>query len=222
MNRLLVVLVLVLAASPASASEVEGVLSTGAGAVGGITLTVDPHVSGTVVTLGVPTASPVAGTYTSAQSVALSAPSDATSIRYVLLDTDAAPTCTTGAVYSSPIAISSTTGVRAVACYAGGLVSSVASFAYIINTSSGGGGGGGGGGGSGGGGGGGGGGFVATAPLRGDVTNDGKVNFFDFSALLVDWGKTDPFTFTNSRSDLNGDGKVDFTDFTLLLVNWSA
>jgi len=217
MNRLLVVLVLVLAASPASASEVEGVLSTGAGAVGGITLTVDPHVSGTVVTLGVPTASPVAGTYTSAQSVALSAPSDATSIRYVLLDTDAAPTCTTGAVYSSPIAISSTTGIRAVACYAGGLVSSVASFAYIINppsapAPSGGGGSGGGGGG----------GFVATAPLRGDVTNDGKVNFFDFSALLVDWGKTDPFTFTNSRSDLNGDGKVDFTDFTLLLVNWSA
>ena len=73
-----------------------------------------------------------------------------------------------------------------------------------------------------GGGGGGGGGFVTTAPLRGDVTNDGKVNFFDFSALLVDWGKTNPATFVNSHSDLNGDGKVDFTDFTLLLVNWSV
>lgn len=216
MKTILFAIVVLVAALPVYASEIEGTLSAGAGATGGLTLTVDPQVNGTVVSRGVPTASPVAGTYTSAQSVALSAPSDALSIRYSLLSTD--PTCSTGTLYSTPISVTSTTGIRAIACYAGDIASNVASFAYVISAPTppapSGGGSGGGGGGAGG--------FITTAPLRGDINNDNKVDFFDFSALLVDWGKTNPSTFTNPRSDLNGDGRVDFADFTLLLVYWTV
>jgi|GEM_PF-3294729 len=77
-----------------------------------------------------PTASPAAGTYSSAQSVTLTA-SGASAIRYTTTGTD--PTCTTGTVYSAAIAVPSTLTIKAVACY-GSTSSSVATFAYTINT----------------------------------------------------------------------------------------
>ncbi len=104
---------------------------------------------GSAQTASSPSASPSAGTYTSAQSVSLSA-SSANSIRYTVNgDT---PSCTSGSVYSSAINIGSSQTVKAIACYLeeGGSTSpsTVASFSYAINIptppSSGGGGGGGG------------------------------------------------------------------------------
>jgi hypothetical protein len=93
-----------------------------------------------------PSASPVAGTYTSSQSVTLSA-SGSSSIRYTV--DGSTPSCSSGTVYSSAITVGSTKTVKAIACYADGdgtSASNVATHAYTINVSSGGGGGGGGGG----------------------------------------------------------------------------
>jgi hypothetical protein len=88
-----------------------------------------------------PTASPVAGTYTSSQSVTLST-DGASSIRYTT--NGSTPTCSS-TEYSSAISVSSTTTIKAISCYPGDESSDVASFTYTINTSTGSPGGGGGG-----------------------------------------------------------------------------
>jgi len=88
-----------------------------------------------------PSASPVAGTYNSSQSVSLSA-SGANSIRYTVDGTT--PSCTSGTVYSSAITVSSSKTIKAISCYLDNgstSASNVASHAYTINISSGGGGG---------------------------------------------------------------------------------
>lgn len=95
----------------------------------------------------VPTASPIAGTYTSAQSVTLSA-SGSSNIRYT---TDGSvPSCTSGNTFSAAISVDSSQTLQAISCYGSGdefFSSGVASFEYTINipapTPSGGGGGGG-------------------------------------------------------------------------------
>ncbi|MCE9541316.1 HYR domain-containing protein [Candidatus Kaiserbacteria bacterium] len=74
-------------------------------------------------------ASPVTGSYTGAQSVTLTQ-TGATEIRYT---TDGStPTCATGALYSSPIALSASATIHAVACY-GAIPSLDAAFAYDIS-----------------------------------------------------------------------------------------
>lgn len=91
-----------------------------------------------------PSASPSAGTYTSSQSVTLSA-SGSSSIRYTI--DGSSPTCSSGTAYSSAISVSSSKIIKAIACYVDGSgtsSSNVVSSAYTINISSGGGGGGGG------------------------------------------------------------------------------
>lgn len=113
------------------ASEVSGSLCTG----------VNCPVEG--IAIVAPTASPVAGTYTSTQSVTLSA-AGSNSIHYTTNGTT--PTCTSGTTYSSAISVTSSQTVKAIACYANSNTSSVASFGYTITISSGGSGGGGGGG----------------------------------------------------------------------------
>ncbi len=120
----------------ARADMVTGQLSTG----------ITTGLSGVVI--AVPAASPVAGTYTSTQSVILSA-DGSTSIRYTTDGTT--PTCSSGISYTGAIAVASSLTIQAVSCYPHNTGSSVASFAYVINppvvtpTVSGGGGGGGGG-----------------------------------------------------------------------------
>jgi len=94
------------------------------------------------ITLAAPTASPAAGTYSTAQSVTLTTPATALSVRYT--DDGTEPTCASTA-YSGAISISSTKTVKAIACYLDGNSSAASSNTYTI---SGGGGGGGGGGGS--------------------------------------------------------------------------
>src|SRR5579884_1823291 len=53
-----------------------------------------------------------------------------------------------------------------------------------------------------------------TCPLVGDFNCDGKVNMFDLSALLNNYGST------NTIYDLNHDGKVNFLDISLLLNHY--
>ncbi|MBU1020371.1 MAG: chitobiase/beta-hexosaminidase C-terminal domain-containing protein [Firmicutes bacterium] len=127
---IVVTLVYLLSSQVLLATEVTGTITTG--------LTTG-ETQGTVIV--VPTASPVAGTYTSTQSVTLTA-TGSTSIHYTISGTD--PTCTTGTTYSGAISVSSTTTIEAISCYPNSNASTVSSFAYTINTSSSGGGGGGG------------------------------------------------------------------------------
>src|SRR3989344_2037881 len=111
------------------ASEVTGTITTG--------LT-SGDTQGTVVVA--PTASPVAGSFSSTQSVTLTA-TGSTSIHYTTSGTD--PTCSTGTTYSGAISVSSTTTIEAISCYPNSNASSVVSFTYTKTSSSGGGGGGG-------------------------------------------------------------------------------
>ncbi len=170
-----------------------------------------------------PVASPVAGTYTSAVSVALSA-SGSTSIRYTVNGT--APTCSTGLVYSSAIAVSSSQTIQALSCYPNSVSSTVSSFGYIISiptptptpAPSGGGGGGGGSGGS----------IVSFLPTptpsgasalfsRIDTNRDGRIDILDFNTLMVNWGRTG----TGNIADFDLNGVVDIFDFNLMMVHWT-
>lgn len=79
-----------------------------------------------------PTASPVAGTYTTSKSVVLSS-SGATIIKYTT--NGDSPTCTSGTTYSSAISISETTTIKAIACDQINNASGVSTFVYTINIS---------------------------------------------------------------------------------------
>lgn len=116
-KALLVCAIGFLVALPVLASEITGSLCTG----------VNCPVEGTVV--AAPTASPVAGAYTSNQNVTLSA-SGATSIRYTIDDTS--PTCAS-TQYTSAISVTSSKTIKAISCYANNVFSTVASFAYTIS-----------------------------------------------------------------------------------------
>ena len=79
-------------------------------------------------TLASPTFSPVAGTYTTAQTVSISAQSGA-EIHYT---TGSTPATCSSPIYSSPINVSATTTINAIACLTGWTSSSVASATYTI------------------------------------------------------------------------------------------
>lgn len=61
----------------------------------------------------------------------------------------------------------------------------------------------------------------AYAPASGqtvivaDLNGDGKVNVFDLSLLLGNWGKS-------GKGDINSSGSVDIFDLSLLLANWTG
>jgi len=91
------------------------------------------EVSGTANSVGqvaTPTFNPAAGTYTSSQSVTISTTTSGASIRYTL--DGSTPTATVGAVYSTPVSISSTTTLKAIAYKSGMSNSAVASATYTI------------------------------------------------------------------------------------------
>jgi MYXO-CTERM domain-containing protein len=80
---------------------------------------------------GAPSFSPAAGTFTSAQTVTITTTTSGASIRYT---TDGStPTETNGTLYSSPVSISSTTTLMAIAYKAGITDSTVTSGTYTIN-----------------------------------------------------------------------------------------
>ena len=85
---------------------------------------------------GDPTASSTAGTYTSNQSVTLSA-SNATSIYYTVGATDLTttdPTCSASSsiLFSTPISVATSETIKAIGC-TGALYSNVKAFDYVIN-----------------------------------------------------------------------------------------
>lgn len=194
MKYLLLTFVALLFVVPAYASEVTGTISTG----------VTTGVEGTVAAS--PTASPLPGSFTSAQNVTLTAAGSG-SIRYIV--DGASPTCSTGTVYSGAISVTSSLTIRAVACY-NGTASQVGTFAYAINITPPAPGGGGGGGGP----------LPPSTPAQsnGDINNDGDVDVTDFNAVVVAWGSTG----SNLVADFNHDGVVDILDFNILVVNWTA
>ena len=65
---------------------------------------------------------------------------------------------------------------------------------------------------SGGGGGGGGSSYFAV----GDINSDNKIDEYDFSIMMSQWGQM----FSNLSADINHDGRVDEYDFSLLMFNW--
>jgi hypothetical protein len=80
-----------------------------------------------------PTFSPAAGTYSSAQTVTIS---DTTPEATIYYTTDGTAPTTSSTVYSSPISVSSTETIEAIATASGYANSAVASAAYTINLTS--------------------------------------------------------------------------------------
>ena len=88
-------------------------------------------------TTATPTFAPSQGTYGAAQNVAITSGTSGNIICYTI--NGATPVCstggcTTGTLYSSIVAVSSNSTVKAVACAAGYVSSSVATASYIIDT----------------------------------------------------------------------------------------
>lgn len=79
-----------------------------------------------------PTATPAAGAYYGAQSITL-ASANSTSIRYTTDGTDPS-TCSSGTLYASAISVSSSATIKARGCNNDSIVSSLGTFAYVINS----------------------------------------------------------------------------------------
>ena len=84
-------------------------------------------------TVAPPTFSPAEGTYTEAQTVAISTATEGAEIRYTTDSSE--PTASTGAPYSGPVAVSSTTTIKAIAFKKGFKDSEVASATFTISAS---------------------------------------------------------------------------------------
>jgi len=87
--------------------------------------------TGVAAQVAAPSFSPAAGTYTSAQSVTIASATSGATIRYTT--NGAAPTSTTGTVYSGPVSISATSTLKAIAYKSGMTDSVVTSGTYTIN-----------------------------------------------------------------------------------------
>ncbi|MDM4762068.1 chitobiase/beta-hexosaminidase C-terminal domain-containing protein [Galbitalea sp. SE-J8] len=87
------------------------------------------------VTVAAPTFSPAGGTFSSAQSVSLSSSTSGASIRYT---TDGSTPSSSSTLYSGPIAVTSTTTIKAIALKSGATDSAVASATFTISGGSGG------------------------------------------------------------------------------------
>ncbi len=96
-----------------------------AATVGGYTMIVKSNGD-----VAAPTFSPVAGTYSSTQSVTLSTATSGASIRYTTNGVD--PTRSSGTVYSSPVSVSATSTIKAIAYKDYWADSAVQSAAYVI------------------------------------------------------------------------------------------
>jgi len=81
-------------------------------------------------TVATPTFSPGGGTYSTAQNVSIMTTTGGASIRYTA--DGSTPTSTTGTSYSGPVAVASTTTLKAIAYASGSNDSSVASATYTI------------------------------------------------------------------------------------------
>jgi hypothetical protein len=92
--------------------------------------------NGTALPVAAPTFSPAAGTYSTAQTVAITSATPGAAIRYTTNGTS--PTSTSGTLYTGPISVAVTETVKAIA-YEGGLSdSAVSTAAYTISAGGGG------------------------------------------------------------------------------------
>ena len=112
-----------------SASSVTFTVETGSGHNRVSAIKVTYSASGSTSTCATPTFNPAAGTYTEAQSVSINCETSGATIYYTIDGT--APT-TLSSVYSSPLTISETTTVKAMAAAANYENSSVATATYNI------------------------------------------------------------------------------------------
>lgn len=85
---------------------------------------------GTAPAAAIPTFSPVAGTYTSTQSVAITTTTSGAAIRYT---TDGSTPTVSSTLYSSPVNVASSLTIKAITTKSGMNNSSVATAAYTIN-----------------------------------------------------------------------------------------
>jgi len=145
-------------------------------------------------TVATPTFTPPAGTYTSAQNVTISTATTGATIRYT---TDGStPSSTVGTVYTGPVAISTTTTLKAIAYKSGMNPSAVASANYTIN-------------------------IAPTCPhLIGDVNCTGTVDNGDL-AKLANFINGDPSIPANDvgitqNGDINCTGTIDAADLAKL------
>ena len=113
-----------------SSTETVKAIATASGsttsAVGSAAYTIS-----TATPAATPTFSPVAGTYSSAQTVTIS---DATSGAKIYYTTNGTTPTTSSTLYSGPITVSSTETVKAIATASGSTTSAVGSAAYSITT----------------------------------------------------------------------------------------
>lgn len=93
------------------------------GVIAFATFTIPPALAATT-----PTFSPVAGTYSSAKSVSISADPGA----IVYFTTDGSTPTTSSAVYSAPLAVSANETIKAIATVAGYLQSAVGTAVYVL------------------------------------------------------------------------------------------
>lgn len=109
---------------------IYGTLASGIGADG------DPLQTPPPSQVAAPVFNPAGGTYTTAQSITITSATSGAAIRYTTNGTT--PTSTTGTLYSSPVAIATTTTLRAIAYKSGMSDSSVTVATYTISTGGGG------------------------------------------------------------------------------------
>ncbi len=122
-----------LTATDLSCKKIRFVFSSTSNQVGLKSLKITYTTGGsTVETVATPTFNPAAGTYYDPLSVVINCITNGSTIRYTLDGTD--PTATTGTVYTSPISVTSTTTIKAIATATGYDPSSVASATYTIVT----------------------------------------------------------------------------------------
>ena len=119
--------------TPAYNANVAGAYSF-TGTVDGTTLKATVKVNVGIIQLkaATPTFSPAAGTYTAAQSVALATTTDGATIHYTV---DGSEPTTASPTYTTAIAVSATTTIKAIAAKTGMSVSDVATATYTISIS---------------------------------------------------------------------------------------
>ncbi len=114
---------------PVSASETIEAIATASGFSNSAVATAAYSIN-SISQVATPAFTPAPGTYTSAQSVAISSATPSVTIYYT---TNGSTPTTSSAVYSGPIAVSSSETIEAIATASGFSNSSVASAAYVIN-----------------------------------------------------------------------------------------